>query len=218
MPNNVTVHGSTDMHSLAPSVRELWRAVSDQPPLFLPVALAIAYAPDGDFDLAAEAMRGHDAWADACRAVGRFFAAKDGPLDKRRGDFVELVAWELGPFRIGREGGSLRKHHEAALAADGQRLCSAKERVDVVFHVQDRLECIECKANATVWSRSSRAPRKVAYLTCLDHLRAGDGRAKPRQRLRWWVGVVTLEDRPFPIEGIEVLGIHFLRGFMRPRP
>jgi len=127
------------------------------------------------------------------------------------------VAWELGPFRISREGGALRRHHEAALAANGERLCSPEERVDVVFQVQDRLECIECKANVTVWSRSARAPRKVAYLTCLSELRDGDGQAKSRHRPRWWVGVVTLEDRPLPVEGLEVLGVHSLRDFMRPR-
>ncbi len=207
-------HGRKQMPPVAPSVDALWRAVRARPALLVPVALAIAYSPDGDLELAADAMRGHDGWEDACAAVQQFFEAKDGPLDKRRGDFVELVAWGLGPFRIGREGGPCQRHHEAALVYNNERICSPEERVDVVFQVQDRTECVECKANASVWYRSPRAARKVAYLRCLSQFGNEDDTSRSRGRPRWSVSLVTMEDRPLLIEGVEVINSRALRALM----
>lgn len=220
MRRSVTIHGRDHLPPMAPSVIALWRVVRGHPTLLFPVARAVAYAPDGDLELAYDLVRGYDDSAAAFEALAHFFTAKDGPLEKRRGDFVELLVWDLGPFRIGRKGGALRRHHEAVLASGDQQLCSPDQRVDVVFHVQDRTECVECKVNVTRWSagsaQSARTLRKLAHLRCLNHVSEdlGGGAAPPPRACRWWVGLVSLEDHPLPLEGLEVLGIHALSGFM----
>lgn len=172
------------------SVHALWAYVDSHPDVFRPVLAVLVHVPSGNLHMAEQHLKGYAYLPDDLLSqLKTFLTSKDGALDKRRGDLLELVAWSHGPFNVARGGEQVRRWHEARYPG----WPSHGKNVDVAFQVQGRCEAIECKVNLSGWTSDPDSNGKVAFIDQLRDTLEGDPMVTTQ-----WVGYATAEDAVAP--------------------
>lgn len=186
-----TFSGASLWQSRFLSVQKLWAFIQRDRLTLRPVLAVLVNVPNGDPAKVARHLQGYASLpSDLAAQLYEFFHATDGPLDKRRGDVVELVTWHHGPFWISRHGEALHKWHDARYRG----LPGEQKTVDVAFQVQSRCEAVECKVSVTNWvKKDSKAPAKITFMNQVRVSMAND-----TVITQHWVGYATAEDSVAP--------------------